>query len=96
MRARGARPTPDLFEDPEEIVRLPLGERGCTRPDTAHPRPGVASMSDVIIQRFGSQGSTREFPKGRFDVLELHGVSVGRASYKPGWKWSTHVGAASG
>ncbi len=53
-------------------------------------------MSDVIIQRFGSQGSIREFPKGRFDVLELHGVSVGRASYEPGWKWSTHVGAASG
>ena len=36
-------------------------------------------MSDVAIQRFGSQGSTREFPNGRFDVLELHGVSAGRA-----------------
>ena len=33
----------------------------------------------------------REFPKGRVELLQVGGVSIGRATFEPGWKWSTSV-----
>ena len=41
---------------------------------------------------FGSPDETRPFvDKGKFDVVELGELSVGRAVFEPGWKWSEHV-----
>ena len=34
---------------------------------------------------------TRTFDKGKFEVVKIGGVSVGRATFEPGWKWSTCV-----
>ena len=48
------------------------------------------------ILRFDSNAEVREFEKGRFEVLLVGSTTLGRASYEPGWKWSTHVGASSG
>ena len=48
------------------------------------------------ILRFDVGAEVREFEKGRFEVLQIEGATLGRASYEPGWKWSTHVGAISG
>lgn len=50
----------------------------------------------VTLLRFGADAEVREFEKGRFEVLRIGDTTIGRASYEPGWKWSTHVGAASG
>ncbi len=50
----------------------------------------------VTIRRFESGDETRMFEKGRFDLIGLRGLSVGRARYDPGWRWSTHVGPAAG
>ena len=36
----------------------------------------------------------REMIKGRFEIVDIEGMTVGRASYEPGWKWSKHVGRA--
>lgn len=47
------------------------------------------------ILRFDADADTREFSRGRFDVLHVGGLTLGRASYEPGWKWSTHVGAGA-
>lgn len=52
-------------------------------------------MSTKIV-RFDSDAKIRSFEKGRFEVLEIGGQTLGRASYEPGWKWSTHVGALAG
>lgn len=49
-----------------------------------------------VIRRFESPDDARSFPKGRLELLTLSGVTVGRATYEPGWKWSEHVGAATG
>ena len=38
----------------------------------------------------------RTFPKGRFELYRVGPMTVGRATYEPGWRWSEHVGAASG
>ena len=33
----------------------------------------------------------REFPKGRVELIQIGGATVGRAVFEPGWKWSTSV-----
>ena len=53
-------------------------------------------MSDVRIERFESPTDARTFERGRFEVVEVGGVTVGRATYEPGWKWSEHVGPTAG
>ena len=53
-------------------------------------------MLDVILKRFESPDEVRNFEKGKFEIVKLGGMTIGRATYEPGWKWSTHVGAATG
>jgi hypothetical protein len=47
---------------------------------------------DVILKSFENPDVTREFERGRFELVRLGGMSIGRATYQPGWKWSEHVG----
>ena len=53
-------------------------------------------MADIEIRRFDRADESRRFERGSFDVVTLGGVTVGRASYEPGWVWSEHVGRPSG
>ncbi len=39
----------------------------------------------------GRPDETREFPQGRVEVVSLGGVTFGRATLQPGWKWSISV-----
>jgi mannose-6-phosphate isomerase-like protein (cupin superfamily) len=48
---------------------------------------------DVVLKRFDQPDEVREFEKGRFELVHIGGMTIGRASYEPGWKWSIHVGA---
>ncbi len=50
----------------------------------------------VILKRFETPDETRTFEKGRFDVVHIGGMTIGRATYEPGWKWSEHVGPLAG
>lgn len=52
--------------------------------------------ASVILRRFDEPDELREFPKGRFEIVHIGGMTVGRATYEPGWKWSDDVGAAIG
>jgi quercetin dioxygenase-like cupin family protein len=51
---------------------------------------------DVILKRFEQPDEIREFAKGRFEIVRLGGMTIGRATYQPGWRWSIDVGAESG
>jgi hypothetical protein len=51
---------------------------------------------EVILKRFENPDETRTFPKGRFDLVHLGGMTIGRATYEPGWRWSEDVGRAAG
>src|SRR5256885_15529207 len=51
---------------------------------------------NVVLKRFERPDEVREFEKGRFELLSLGGMTIGRATYQPGWKWSEHVGPATG
>ena len=47
---------------------------------------------DVILKRFETPDEVRTFEKGKFELVRLGGLTIGRATYEPGWKWSVHVG----
>jgi hypothetical protein len=50
----------------------------------------------VILKRFEQPDEVRLFGKGRFEIVRLGGVTIGRATYEPGWKWSVDVGPTVG
>jgi quercetin dioxygenase-like cupin family protein len=50
-------------------------------------------MDATIIKRFEAPDEVRHFEKGRFEVVRVGEMTLGRATYQPGWKWSVHVGA---
>jgi hypothetical protein len=51
---------------------------------------------DVVLKRFVRPDEVRTFEKGKFEVVRIGGISIGRATYEPGWKWSLHVGSRTG
>ncbi len=53
-------------------------------------------MLDVILKRFDSPDEVRQFARGRFELVQLGGLTIGRATYDPGWKWSVDVGPMIG
>lgn len=50
----------------------------------------------VILKRFDAPDEVREMPLGRFEVVRIGGLMIGRATYQPGWRWSAHVGSGTG
>jgi ethanolamine utilization protein EutQ (cupin superfamily) len=52
--------------------------------------------TDVILKRFDKPDEVRRFEKGKFELVNIGGMTLGRASYEKGWKWSEHVGKATG
>ena len=49
-------------------------------------------QTEVILKRFEDPDELIEFEKGRFETVTLGGMTIGRATYQPGWKWSVDVG----
>jgi hypothetical protein len=56
----------------------------------------IPSYDDFLIKRFEEPDEVRTFEKGHFEIVKIGSMTIGRASYEPGWKWSQHVGLASG
>ena len=55
-----------------------------------------ASVKQMMVSRFEASDDVRTFPLGRFEVLHIGELTIGRATYQPGWRWSEHVGRALG
>ncbi len=55
-----------------------------------------AQAIQVILKRFEEPDEVRIFEKGRFELVTIAGMTLGRATYEPGWKWSEHVGKGLG
>lgn len=53
-------------------------------------------MDEVIIKQFEQPDEVRVFEKGRFEIVRIGGLTIGRATYEPGWKWSEHVRPLAG
>ena len=58
--------------------------------------PEVRMLTDVVLKKFETPDETRLMTKGRFEVVKLGGMTIGRATYEPGWRWSIHVGPGIG
>lgn len=53
-------------------------------------------MMDVELKRFDNPDEMRVFEKGKFEIVRVGGMSIGRATYEPGWKWSVDVSPSVG
>ena len=53
-------------------------------------------MLDVILKRFETPDETRLFNKGKFEIVHIGGLTIGKATYEPGWKWSEDVSPIAG
>jgi quercetin dioxygenase-like cupin family protein len=54
------------------------------------------AMLEVVLKRFEQPDEVRTMVKGRFELVRLGGLTIGRATYEPGWRWSEHVGPTVG
>jgi len=54
------------------------------------------SAVEVVLRRFEEPDQVREFTRGRFELVHIGGVTIGRAIYEPGWRWSVDVGPRLG
>jgi hypothetical protein len=54
------------------------------------------STIDVVLKRFENPDEIRQFTRGRFELVTIGGMTIGRATYEPGWRWSMDVGPAVG
>jgi hypothetical protein len=59
-------------------------------------RDGAIPGIEVVLRRFEAPDEVREMVKGRFELVRIGGLTIGRATYQPGWKWSEHVGPTVG
>ena len=50
----------------------------------------------VILKCFEAPDEIHWLQKGKFEVVHLGGMTIGRATYEPGWRWSEHVGPGVG
>ena len=55
-----------------------------------------AKVSKVVLKRFEHPDEVRNFEKGKFELVHVNDMTIGRATYQAGWKWSEHVGKALG
>lgn len=53
-------------------------------------------MNGLELVSVDAPTEVRTFEKGRFELYRVGPLTLGRATYEPGWRWSTHVGAKTG
>ena len=51
---------------------------------------------DLTLINLDEPTETRTFEHVSFELYSVGPMTIGRATYEPGWKWSEHVGAAAG
>jgi hypothetical protein len=42
-------------------------------------------------ESFSRPQETCPFPNGKVELITIAGVTFGRATFEPGWRWSTHL-----
>lgn len=51
------------------------------------------ALKDIMAERksFSSPDEVRTFPKGKLELVKIGNAMIGKATFEPGWKWSTSV-----
>jgi len=50
----------------------------------------LPNYDDFLIKRSEQPDEVRTFEKGKFEIVKIGSMIIGRASYEPGWKWPPH------
>jgi hypothetical protein len=45
----------------------------------------------IESKSLNSPEQVRNFDKGRLELVQVAGIAIGRATFEPGWRWSTCV-----
>ncbi len=53
-------------------------------------------MDKAELKAFGRPDEVREFPKGRVELVNIGGATIGRAIFEPGWRWKDSVQPMAG
>tara|TARA_X000000368_G_scaffold297791_1_gene237160 strand:- start:171 stop:491 length:321 start_codon:yes stop_codon:yes gene_type:complete len=48
-------------------------------------------MNEIIIKKFEHPDEIRNFEKGKFELVKLNDMMIGKATYEPGWKCSLDI-----
>lgn len=59
-------------------------------PEHSHGHP-LEHPERVEIKSFDKPKEIRNFQKGHLELIEVGGLTVGRTTLEPGWKWSEHI-----
>lgn len=49
------------------------------------------TQEKAFIKNFSQPDEVRNFGKGKVELINVEGALIGKATFEPGWKWSTHV-----
>jgi len=53
-------------------------------------------MKRAEYQNLAEPHETRGFPRGKVEIVNIGGGTVGRLTLEPGWRWSVHVKPLAG
>ncbi len=51
----------------------------------------MQTLQSAGRKNLSSPDEVRAFPKGKLEIVNVGGTSMGRATFEPGWKWSVCV-----
>jgi hypothetical protein len=51
----------------------------------------LITSEKAIRKNFDAPDEVRSFPNGKLELLKFGDTMVGRATFNPGWKWSTSL-----
>jgi len=54
---------------------------------SAHTRHIDNNGDKAILKSFSKPDEVREFAKGKLELVTINGVTIGKATFQPGWKW---------
>ena len=43
------------------------------------------------LKSFNNPDEVRTFAKGKLELIKIGGATIGRATFEPGWRWSTSI-----
>ena len=51
---------------------------------------------DKVLKNFDNPDEIRKLKKGKFELVNLPKMTIGKSVYEPGWKWSEDLSSLSG
>ena len=51
----------------------------------------LTASAKAELKRFDKPDEVRKFSYGKLELVKIGGAMIGRATFEPGWKWSTSL-----